>query len=347
MASTFLQKLKQRGAGAEASRDDGPSVEELLAEVDRLSPDTDADATSPEAAQEARRLRHLAGIRLIQDADGTPSFPTPNQAEISSDSGLAAVAPGDLSASAVRAGILESGCLLVRGIVDTDLANRLAEGIEAAFQDREAKVAGNEVDGSVYEEFNPEPGHVALDERPWIAMGGGVLAVDSPTVLSAVLGAFERSGLTGVISEYLGEPALFSAQKSTLRKADPSVAGAWHQDGHFLGDVRALNVWLSLSRCGDLAPGLDVVPKRFDDLVEAGTDGAPLSYVITDERVKAVAGDAGIIRPVFEPGDVLLFDDRFLHQTGSDPAMPNPRYAVESWFFGASGFPKDYAPLAA
>ena len=48
-----------------------------------------------------------------------------------------------------------------------------------------------------------------------------------------------------------------------------------------------------------------------------------------------------------EAGDVLLFDDLFVHQTGSDPSMPNPRYAIESWFFGASGFPADYAPLAA
>jgi hypothetical protein len=162
-----------------------------------------------------------------------------------------------------------------------------------------------------------------------------------------MLDAFERIGLDRVISGYLGEPAAVSAEKCTLRKADPSVGGAWHQDGNFMGDVRALNVWLSLSRCGDVAPGLDVVPKRVDHLLEAGTDGAPLSYVISPAKVEAEAGEVGIIRPVFEPGDVLLFDDLFLHQTGSDPSMPNPRYAIESWFFGASGFPADYAPLAA
>ena len=61
---------------------------------------------------------------------------------------------------------------------------------------------------------------------------------------------------------YLGEPPLLSVHKTTLRKADPSVGGAWHQDGAFMGDVRALNLWLSLSRCGDEAPGLDIVPRR-------------------------------------------------------------------------------------
>ena len=54
----------------------------------------------------------------------------------------------------------------------------------------------------------------------------------------------------------------------------------------------------------------------------------------------------GITRPVFKPGDALLFDDLFLHQTGSDPSMSKPRYAIESWFFGPSAFPQDYVPIA-
>ena len=51
-------------------------------------------------------------------------------------------------------------------------------------------------------------------------------------------------------------------------------------------------------------------------------------------------------RPIFEPGDAIFFDELFLHQTGSDPAMPRPRYAVENWFFGGSSFPAEYAPVA-
>ena len=51
-------------------------------------------------------------------------------------------------------------------------------------------------------------------------------------------------------------------------------------------------------------------------------------------------------RPIFDPGDALLFDDLFLHQTGSDPSMPNTRYAIESWFFGPSAYPDEYVPIA-
>jgi hypothetical protein len=146
---------------------------------------------------------------------------------------------------------------------------------------------------------------------------------------------------------YLGERPGLSGQKFTLRKAEPHVAGAWHQDGKFLGGVRSLNLWLSLSRCGDEAPGLDIVPRRIDHVVEAGEEGTFFEIQVSDENVMKAAGDLGVMRPIFEPGDALLFDELFLHQTGSDPAMPNPRYAIESWFFGPSAFPSDYVPVAA
>ena len=97
-----------------------------------------------------------------------------------------------------------------------------------------------------------------------------------------------------------------------------------------------------------MAPGLDIVPRRLEDFVATGTEGdLPRLTQVSPAVAEEEAGDAGIIRPIFEPGDAMLFDDLFLHQTGSDPSMPNPRYAVESWFFGPSAFPADYVPFAA
>ena len=103
----------------------------------------------------------------------------------------------------------------------------------------------------------------------------------------------------------------------------------------------------ALSRCGDEAPGLDIVPKRFDEMVPSGTDDAPLWYCVSDAVIAEVSADAPVIRPIFEPGDAMFFDDLFLHKTGSDPSMPNSRFALECWHFGATGFPGDYAPIAA
>ena len=320
-------------------------TDEILTEIDRLM-EANRSAADRDVERRILRLRHLAGIRFLKEANARPEYPQPDQTGLPGGQ-LPDITPDELTPELLRAGILRDGAVLVRGAVGADASRQLAEGIERAFNDRAAHNAGAPPSDSLYEEFQPQPGFAQLSERNWVEAGGGVLAADSPRLVFEMLDAFERIGLNDVISGYLGEPAAVSAEKCTLRKADPSITGAWHQDGNFMGNVRALNVWLSLSRCGDLAPGLDIVPRRIGHLVEAGTDGAPLSYVISPQKVEEEAGETAIIRPIFEPGDVLLFDDLFLHQTGSDPAMPNPRYAIESWFFGASGFPADYAPLAA
>jgi hypothetical protein len=110
-----------------------------------------------------------------------------------------------------------------------------------------------------------------------------------------------------------------------------------------MGPVRALNLWVSLSDCGADAPGLDLVPRRLDGYVATG---AELDWTVSDPEARRAAGEAGVLRPIFKPGDAMFFDELFLHKTGSDPAMSKPRFAIESWFFGASKFPGEYAPLA-
>ena len=105
-------------------------------------------------------------------------------------------------------------------------------------------------------------------------------------------------------------------------------------------------MWLTLSRCGDVAPGLDIVPHRVDHIAPTGTDGAIFDWSVSPNVAKELALEAGIVRPIFDPGDVLFFDELFLHKTAADPQMPHPRYAVESWFFGPSAYPGNYAPLS-
>jgi hypothetical protein len=106
-----------------------------------------------------------------------------------------------------------------------------------------------------------------------------------------------------------------------------------------------VNVWLSLTHCGDTAPGLDLVPRRIPEILETGVDGALFDWSVGPGTVERVKGEAGIVRPVFEAGDALLFDERFLHRTASEPTMTEERYAVESWFFAPSHYPGDQVPI--
>ncbi|MGK2955039.1 MAG: hypothetical protein ACSLFI_05140 [Solirubrobacterales bacterium] len=304
---------------------------------------------SPKRDHEIRRYRHLAGAEALNSPPPSPELIEPTIASPArgSQSGCPEITPEELTPEILRAAILEAGCLLVRDLVPDEEALEIADGIEKAFATRInlRENGGRDKDG-FYDELVPESPY-EVEKRDWVEQGGGVFAADSPKLLVDMLDAFDRVGLPDVIEGYLGETPLITAEKCTLRKATPDVTGAWHQDGRFMGDVRAMNVWLALSRCGDEAPGMDLVPTRLDDYVATGTEGTWLETQVSDAIAEEAAGEIGITRPIFNPGDALLFDDLFLHQTGSDPSMPKPRYAIESWFFGPSAFPSIYTPLAA
>jgi hypothetical protein len=317
----------------------------LFAEIERL---TAANRERRDVATERRllALRHQAGARVLEASSPGADFAAPAEDALPTvPEGLPEIPASELTPELLRAGILRDGCLLVRGLVDRDAAQAFAERIDRAFAERERVGLGGRADG-YYEEFKPDEPFDDVIARSWIKDGGGILAADSPTLTFEMIELFRSARLSALVEGYLGEPGVISIHKTTLRKADPSVRGAWHQDGSFMGRVRSLNLWLSLSRCGDVAPGLDVVPRRLEDIVDTGTDEAMIEIQVSQSKVEAAAGGAKILRPIFEPGDALFFDELFLHQTASDPSMPNPRYAIENWFFGASAFPEDYAPLA-
>ena len=341
-SSTVTAEPRPELAASDRLVDDG----KLFEAIDVLTAANRAER-SLDVELRLRHIRHLAGISLLEDPPIDPRHPDPAAAVPArgSQSRVPEITPAELTAPTLRAAILANGCLLVRGLMDPGKAERFAADIDRAFEIRRALSEGESDPEGFYDELQPEPPWL-IGERSWIEEGGGVLAVDSPRLMFAMLESFEGAGLRSVIEEYLGERPAISSQKCTLRKATPDVAGAWHQDGKFLGEVRALNVWLSLSRCGDVAPSMDVVPRRLDDFVATGTEGTFLDFQVSQAVAEEAAGDGGIVRPIFEPGDALLFDDVFLHQTGSDPSMPNPRYAIESWFFGPSAYPENYVPIA-
>jgi hypothetical protein len=344
----FRSRKRNEGATALAERAasaDDRTAEELFDEIERLD-GANREGRDRDRERQLIRLRHRAGIKLLAEAGSRPDQPAASDdLPGAGGSSLPEIAPGDLTPELLRAGMLRDGCLLVRGLVPRDDALRMAEDIDRAFEERGTLQDGGSVPDPYYEEFQPDSGF-SLAEREWVRDGGGVLAADCPKVMYDLIDLFDRIGLRGIVTDYLGERAAMSMNKSTLRRARPDDGGAWHQDGAFMGDVRALNIWLSLSHCGDDAPGLDLVPKRLDHVVATGTEGAIFDWSVAPAVAEESAGEAGVVRPVFEPGDVLMFDELCLHSTALDPSMTKTRYAVESWFFGPSGFPVDYVPLA-
>lgn len=314
---------------------------------------SDANRRAPSRAIETRivQLRHAAASSVSAGAPATWPQPFPDPYPDLRDQ-PPEVTPGELDLAVLGGSLQHHGCLVVRGILPPDAAVTIGEGVDRTFASRERQLEqGPDPDDPWYVPFDPGPEQARALEarRQWVREGGAVWAADTPRVMFQVLEELARIGLLDVIAGYLGERPLLSVNKSTLRRVEPGTMPAWHQDGAFLGDApRAVNVWIALDECGGDAdaPGLDLLPRRLDTILETGTEGAWINNEVGPQLVERVAGDTPILRPRFAPGDALLFDALFLHRTAPSEGLTRARRAIECWCFGSVGFPPDYLPLA-
>jgi hypothetical protein len=259
--------------------------------------------------------------------------------------GVVEVEFAQLSVEILGGALQHHGALLVRGLTTGEQAEHLRAGIDRVLKARDLFDAGasEEQVGSWYAEIPLNTANGIL--RGW---AGSLWMADSPRMMYEVLDLYGKRGITGIVADYLKEPPTLSIGKSTLRRVEPvSSRHDWHQDGAFLGkDVRTVNVWLSLSDCGEDAPGMDIVGERLPGIVETGSHGAALHWTVGPDLVDDMErAGTPIVSPVFRPGDALLFDQLMLHRTTSGPKMSKIRYAIESWFFSPSTFPLEQGPL--
>jgi hypothetical protein len=321
-----------------------------LAAIDLLSAQ---NRTHPDGAVESQlvHLRHDAFDELDTSA-GVDAWPPPVP-DLFPGAEIPEVSARELTSEALRSGILRHGCLKVRGLVPPARVEQLRNDIDATFDGLKKWEQTRETDAAYFTPFTSRRDLGLGKSRKWVTDGGGIWTVDSPRAVFDVLETFSEVGLDEKLTGYLGERPALSVKKWTLRRVpvpDPGNAlhqdGAfmWHQDGAFLGQgIRVVNCWLTLSHCGDTAPGLAVVPRRLE-LLPTGTEGAMFDWSLSNQLVQETVGDE-IVQPVFEAGDALFFDEFFLHRTAADTSMTHPRYAIESWFFAASRYPADQLPV--
>jgi len=237
----------------------------------------------------------------------------------------------------LRSGVLHHGSLLVRGLVSKHAVDRLTDDIDRTFAAFDAVADGRPTADLAgwFEQCAQDPS----SDRKLKRSAGAVLAVDSPPALFDLIETLDAVGIRRLVGAYFQEPAMLLAKKTTLRRvAHDANTGDWHQDGAFMGaGIRSLNVWLSLSHCGDDAPGMDIVGRRLDHIVETGTGGAFFDWSVGPLAAERAAAGS-IVRPVFKAGDALLFDHMCLHRTAVDAGMTNDRYAIETWLFAPSTY---------
>ena len=111
-------------------------------------------------------------------------------------------------------------------------------------------------------------------------------------------------------------------------------------------NINSINMWIPLNECGGAtgAPGMDVVPRRLTEI--ATSKGAQFEWSVSDVQATDGLSNGQPLMPVFNEGDAFFFDHFYLHRTQYRTDFTKLRYAVETWFFGESTFPKNQIPLA-
>lgn len=331
---------------------DYPGIEPLLVAGDisaamAVVASVRPNLTDVDRARIELQLRHEAFTRRARSAKAPEHWPPVSATTLAAENGLPEIAAAGLDQDSLVAGVRNHGALIVRGLFDNstcaDLRNRIDLAL-ASFADSGQSRDPRwhtplcDVDGAPLSPTFRSNGYRTFD--------GQVAVGDTPGAAGFILDMFESTGVSKQVKDYLGETPALSLEKWTLRRVPPSTNSSWHQDGAFLGaDVHTLNLWIALSDCGESASGLDIVGKRFDDIVPTGTPGAYFDWDVAPDVVERERGDSPVVSPVFEPGDAVFFDQFLLHRTGTKPGMTQDRYALESWFFTASSYPGHYAGL--
>jgi hypothetical protein len=304
-------------AAARAAHDAGNEREALrhLMAANRMDPD-------PAREILIRDLR-------ITDADGESKSATTrsprHSVSLSYEQGMPVSSLGEVNADILSAAFADKGCLYLPNAIDSDTVEMLRDAVEASHKG--------------YANGKQAMGVAAA--RSFARDAGACLASDSPHTMFLVCDMLERTGLTRLARDFIGEAPLMSASKFVLWKAKPGAPTEWHQDGRFLGDVKdivSMNVWTCLTDCGESAPGMELVLEYLDEYLLSQT-GNVFDWSVADSQVDDYRGKVPIVCPKFKAGDMLIFDHWLLHRTYRNLEMTECRYAIESWFFAPSEFP--------
>lgn len=308
------------------------------------------------ALDQASLTQRIEDYRHLEPSNGCPLIVREGEGlSAASEPCVPEVTAEELTAAGMRSAIAEHGGLIVRNMfteleVDT-LKHAIDEVLEVFGLPRKqrAKLA------TPY--FNPPENMASImpqkeeelaSLRYFNRAGGAAMCAEAPCVAEALLQLYEKYDLKKLVGEYLGEPPCLSVKKWVLRRSTlPIQEAGWHQDGAFMGtDINSINLWIPLSECGGKtgAPGMDVVPQRLYEVASA--DGATFDWSVSDSLVQSGAFNGLPIAPEFNAGDAFFFDHLYLHRTQSSEEFSKVRYAVETWFFGATTFPKDQIPIA-
>ncbi|MFC3230140.1 phytanoyl-CoA dioxygenase family protein [Marinibaculum pumilum] len=229
------------------------------------------------------------------------------------------VAPADYEAAA--ACLTKAGVVLLRGAIGRGVVEQVQQATARAFE-RLPQVA--------------PAGDDAARELMRLSMIGPGLTAGFPELLALARRAVEGGVGRPILEHYLGGPLIPDTSTLRFRCHRPSQNLSFvplHQDVAFTTHDRSwVNFWVPLTPCGHLAPGLQVFPlsraMAFPHNADATPGGYPMGH-ISEETMASWPIPLSAIEPVFEPGDLLMFDGFCPHRTVERPGMTQVRMSFE------------------
>ncbi len=344
-AAIVREEILAHGLDADRARALGDALEREGRLPDALEALVQANRLRRDGALERRIMRLRLAAYAQLDCSLTPPWPPSVPDDVpGAGEGPPVVQAADLSLAVMRTGILRHGSLWVRGLVPRPRVARLRHAVDRVFEAYDATEAARATPETAtwYDPLaairNPEI------DRNWRRQANAVLAADSPRGFFELIETVREVGLDDLIGAYLGERPVLAAEKVTMFRVHAQDwrlrQASWHQDGAFLGpNIRTVNVWFALSRCGRDAPGMALYPLALDRILPVGEPGSIYDWSLSPATIARELPGVPIWQPECEEGDVLIFDHLTLHKTHAVEGMPNWRYAFETWFFAPSVYP--------
>jgi hypothetical protein len=303
---------------------------QMLTELNRKHPDPDIE--------ERLVLLRRDAFSALEHSEGRASWPPEFDDPFEGIDGLIEIEARDLSLEVLGGAIRHHGHILVRGLVPQPMVDRLLDATDRAFAAQDAHKQGAPASETA-PWFVPIPSHPLYPTAPAgieHTLPNRVLVVDSPRALFEIAEVFEQIGIDRLVGGYLGDRPVMAENKWALWRMDSQSVTPWHQEISVFdrGPLRTLNVWLTLSACGENAPGFEFLPQRMDSIIEPEA-----SFGFSSETLARVADMSKIVSPIYEPGDAVLFDEYLVHRAHVRPDMRELRRLIESWMFAPAGHP--------
>ena len=318
----------------------------------------------------AARSRAVEAIGLLTDANRTQQDPLIEQTLVSlrirawdqmdrtgrtreldrvadlfpHESGIPIVAVDDLDATVMRSAIVHHGAIVVRNLLPSARCASLCDAIDKSWEAIGRYEAAGETNPAWFAPIQASGYGADMQSRMWGLKSGTAYVADSPRLFFELIEAFDDIGMKEIVGDYFGEPPMLSLAKTAQRRLPADAVGEWHQDAAVYGaTAKALDVWIPMSRCGDLAPGLELWPRRLENVLETVGPGA-LEFGTRPEIVSALTKDVRSVHPVFDPGDAAIFDELFATPDVFKPDVHGTSLRVRDLVLHALDIPRPGTP---